>query len=103
MTQLSPPRKRKTSLKTSRPAKIIAKPTTSSSASKRQQNWNEMYKRLLKYKSKFGHCNVCTRYADDPQLATCEYSFFTLFLYYFYYILCVLFQHFAFIDDDDLT
>jgi hypothetical protein len=31
-------------------------------------SWNDMYQRLMRYKSKYGNCRVSQRSKEDPQL-----------------------------------
>lgn len=37
---------------------------------KLQAKWDEMFGRLLEYKTEHGHCLVPNRYAKDPQLGS---------------------------------
>lgn len=43
---------------------------------KLQKKWDEMYRRLLIFREKHGHCLVPNRYVDDPQLGSWGMYFF---------------------------
>jgi len=37
---------------------------------RQKQAWNEMYRRLVQYKSVHGDCNVPSEWGEDPQLGS---------------------------------